>query len=237
VTDLPRLPVSDRTVGRTFTDPKTGKVWRPSTFGTVTMDSYGPVRPDGTPVDPASYDYRRAALDAMHLPKLWDRFVQNLRRAVGYDVQYFAVIEPQRRHPMATARELMSQGVECVSSTETLVEAARKMRDLDVGALPICGEDQRLKGMLTDRDIVVNCIAEGKDPNDVTAADLAQGKPVTIGADDSAEETLRTMAKYQVRRLPVIDGHQLVATVAQADVARALPNEVVGQVLEEVSEK
>jgi CBS domain-containing protein len=173
----------------------------------------------------------------MHLPKLWDRFVQNLRRAVGYDVQYFAVIEPQRRHPMATARELMSQGVECVSSTETLVEAARKMRDLDVGALPICGEDQRLKGMLTDRDIVVNCIAEGKDPNDVTAADLAQGKPVTIGADDSAEETLRTMAKYQVRRLPVIDGHQLVGIVAQADVARALPNEVVGQVLEEVSEK
>ena len=90
---------------------------------------------------------------------------------------------------MATARELMSQGVECVNPTETLVEAARKMRDLDVGALPIRGEDQRLKGMLTDRDIVVKCIAEGKDPNDVTAADLAQGKPVTIGADDSAEET------------------------------------------------
>ena len=138
---------------------------------------------------------------------------------------------------MATARELMSQGVECVSSTETLVEAARKMRDLDVGALPICGEDQRLKGMLTDRDIVVKCIAEGKDPNSLRASDLAQGKPVTIGADDSAEETLRTMAKYQVRRLPVIDGHQLVGIVAQADVARALPNEVVGQVLEEVSEE
>jgi len=138
---------------------------------------------------------------------------------------------------MATARELMTQGVECVNATESLVEAARKMRDLDVGALPICGEDQRLKGMLTDRDIVVKCIAEGKDPNDVTAAGLAQGKPVTIGADDSAEETLRTMAKYQVRRLPVIDGHKLVGIVAQADVARALPNEVVGQVLEEVSEK
>ena len=91
---------------------------------------------------------------------------------------------------MATARELMSQGVECVNSTETLVEAARKMRDLDVGALPICGEDQRLKGMLTDRDIVVKCIAEGKDPNSLRASDLAQGKPVTIGADDSAEETL-----------------------------------------------
>jgi len=138
---------------------------------------------------------------------------------------------------MATARELMSQGVECVASTETLVEAARKMRDLEVGALPICGEDQRLQGMLTDRDIVVKCIAEGKDPNSLRASDLAQGKPVTIGADDSAEETLRTMAKYQVRRLPVIDGHQLVGIVAQADVARALPNEVVGRVLEEVSEK
>jgi CBS domain-containing protein len=138
---------------------------------------------------------------------------------------------------MATARELMSQGVECVNSTETLVEAARKMRDLDVGALPICGEDQRLKGMLTDRDIVVKCIAEGKDPNSLRASDLAQRKPVTIGADDSAEETLRTMAKYQVRRLPVIDGHQLVGIVAQADVARALPNEIVGQVLEEVSEE
>jgi CBS domain-containing protein len=145
--------------------------------------------------------------------------------------------ELKEESAMATARELMTQGVECVNSTETLVDAARKMRDLDVGAMPICGEDQRLKGMLTDRDIVVKCIAEGKDPNSVKASDLAQGKPVTIGADDSAEETLRTMAKYQVRRLPVIDGHQLIGIVAQADVARALPNDVVGQVLEEVSEK
>ena len=138
---------------------------------------------------------------------------------------------------MATARDLMTKGAECVNSTETLVEAARKMRDLKVGALPICGEDQRLKGMLTDRDIVVKCLAEGKDPNAVRASDLAQGKPVTIGADDSAEEALRTMAKNQIRRLPVIDGHQLVGMVAQADVARSLPHDVVGQVLEEISEK
>jgi CBS domain-containing protein len=137
---------------------------------------------------------------------------------------------------MTTARDLMTKSAECVNSTETLVDAARKMRDLDVGALPICGEDQRLKGMLTDRDIVVKCVAEGKDPNAVRAGDLAQGKPVTIGADDSAEETLRTMAKYQVRRLPVIDGHKLVGIVAQADVAKSLPHEVVGEVLEEISE-
>jgi hypothetical protein len=97
VPDLPRLPVQARTIGRTFTDRQTGKVWRPSMFVTFTMPSYGRVRPDGSPVDPDSYDYRRAALDALHLPKLWDRLVQNLRRAVGYEVQYFAVLEPQKR--------------------------------------------------------------------------------------------------------------------------------------------
>ena len=94
--DLPRLPVANRTIGQTFTG-RDGKTWRPSMFLTVTMPSYGRVRSDGSPVDSDSYDYRRAALDAMHLAKLWDRFIQNLRRAVGYDVQYFAVLEPQKR--------------------------------------------------------------------------------------------------------------------------------------------
>jgi CBS domain-containing protein len=136
----------------------------------------------------------------------------------------------------ATARDLMSPGVECIGENETLRAAAEKMRDLDVGALPICGDDNRLKGMVTDRDIVISCVAAGQDPGAVTAGSLGQGKPVTIGADDSAEETLRTMARHQVRRLPVIDGHDLVGIVAQADVARALPPEVVGRVLAEVSE-
>lgn len=138
---------------------------------------------------------------------------------------------------MVTARELMTEGAECVGENETLVDAARKMRDLDVGALPICGEDNRLKGVLTDRDIVVSCIADGGDPSTVTASSLAQGKPVTIGADDSAEEALRTMAKHQVRRLPVIDDHTLVGMLAQADVARSLPAERAGELLAEVSEE
>jgi CBS domain-containing protein len=90
--------------------------------------------------------------------------------------------------------------------------------------------------MLTDRDIVIKCVAEGKDPDSVKAGEFGEGKPVTIGADDSAEETLRTMSKYQVRRLPVIDGHRMVGIVAQADVARELPPDVVGRVLAEVSE-
>ncbi|MCD0451949.1 replication initiation protein [Actinocorallia sp. API 0066] len=94
--DLPRRPVSSRTVGKVYTAPD-GKTFRPSLFLTLTLDSYGRVHKDGTPVDPASYDYRRAARDALHFSKLIDRFVQNLRRFVGHDVQYFAAVEPQRR--------------------------------------------------------------------------------------------------------------------------------------------
>ncbi len=136
---------------------------------------------------------------------------------------------------MTTARDLMTAHAECVGETDNLLTAAKKMKDLNVGALPICGEDHRLKGMLTDRDIVM-CLAEGNDVGSTTAGDLAQGEAITIGADDSAEETLRTMMRYQVRRLPVIDGHDLVGIVAQADVARELPHDVVGRVLAEVSE-
>ncbi|MDX6247750.1 MAG: hypothetical protein QOF10_1110 [Kribbellaceae bacterium] len=137
---------------------------------------------------------------------------------------------------MTTAREIMTPGAECVGENETLVDAARKMRDLDVGALPICGEDNRLKGVLTDRDIVVRCIAEGGDPATTVAGQLAQGKPVTIGADDSIEEALRTMTEHKVRRLPVIDGHDLVGMISLADIARALPEEATGRTVEEITQ-
>jgi hypothetical protein len=90
--DLPRRRVDSRTVGRVY-----GERFRPSLFVTATLDSYGPVRSDGTPVDPDRYDYVRAARDAIHFSRLVDRFVQNLRRFVGWDVQYFASVEPQRR--------------------------------------------------------------------------------------------------------------------------------------------
>ena len=126
-----------------------------------------------------------------------------------------------------TAREIMSGGVDCIGENETVAEAARKMAQLGVGAMPICGEDDRLKGMLTDRDIVVKVIAEGKDPNSCRAGELAQGKPVTIGADDSLEELVRTMAQHEVKRVPVIDGHRLVGVVSESDVAGAAPSELV----------
>ncbi|MEU9196559.1 CBS domain-containing protein [Streptomyces hundungensis] len=136
---------------------------------------------------------------------------------------------------MTTAREIMTSGAECIGERDSVLDAARKLAELDVGALPICGIDERLKGMLTDRDIVVKVLAKGKDPAKTQAGELAQGEAVTIGADDDAEEILRTMATHKVRRLPVIDGHQLVGIVAQADVARALPDIKVGDLLEALS--
>jgi hypothetical protein len=94
--DLPRRPVDKRTVGKTFTG-NDGRTFRPSIFLTLTCDTYGRVRGDGTPVDSSTYDYVRAARDALHFSKLVDRFVQNLRRFLGWEVQYFATVEPQRR--------------------------------------------------------------------------------------------------------------------------------------------
>jgi CBS domain-containing protein len=129
----------------------------------------------------------------------------------------------------------MTPGAVCIGENETLADAARKMRELNVGSLPICGEDNRLKGMVTDRDIVVRCIAEGGDPTTVRAGELGQGKPVTIGADDPIEEALQTMKEHQIRRLPVIDGHDLVGIVSQADVARNVDPSRVGEVVEAIS--
>jgi hypothetical protein len=94
--ELPRRKITGRTTGQVYTTPD-GKTYRPSMFLTLTCDSYGTVRDDGTPADPATYDYQRAARDAIHFPALFDRLIQNLRRYLGYDVQYFAAIEPQKR--------------------------------------------------------------------------------------------------------------------------------------------
>ncbi len=136
---------------------------------------------------------------------------------------------------MTTARDIMTPEPECIDAESTVLEAAQKLARLDVGALPICGTDHKLKGMLTDRDIVTKVLAVGKDPASCKAGELAQGEAVTIGADDDASEILRTMSEHHVRRLPVIDGHDLVGIVAQADVARALPDPQVGDLLEAIS--
>ncbi|HET6550799.1 MAG TPA: CBS domain-containing protein, partial [Solirubrobacter sp.] len=138
-------------------------------------------------------------------------------------------------HMGKTAREVMTGGAECIGENDTITDAAKRLAELNVGAMPICGEDNRLKGMLTDRDIAIKVIAQGKDPNTMKAGELAEGKPVTIGADDSVDEALRTMTDHAVRRLPVIDGHDLIGIVSQADLARSIDEEKVGDLVEAIS--
>jgi CBS domain-containing protein len=130
---------------------------------------------------------------------------------------------------MTTAREIMHAGAECIGERETLAQAARRMRDLDVGALPVCGDDGRLRGIITDRDIVLKCVATGSCSGTVTAGDLAQGEPFTIGTDASAEDVLRVMEEHRIRRLPVIDNDRPVGMISEADLARHLPEQSIAE--------
>src|SRR5688500_2197309 len=137
---------------------------------------------------------------------------------------------------MPTAREIMTPGATYVDVDLTVAEAASRMASEDFGALPVCSSEGRLQGVITDRDIVVKVIAAGLDPTSTTIGEIAGGtEVVTIGADDSAEEAIRTMKDHSVRRLPVIDGTDLVGMVSQADIARALPDAKIGDLVDAIS--
>jgi CBS domain-containing protein len=122
-----------------------------------------------------------------------------------------------------TAEDVMHEGAQCVGEGDSLRTAARMMRDLSVGALPICGRDDRLKGIITDRDIVIKCCAEGGDLDRTTAGELAGGL-VWVDASTSVEEALEVMVSHQIKRLPVIDDHRLVGMISEADLAKELPD-------------
>ncbi|MET9614863.1 CBS domain-containing protein [Kitasatospora indigofera] len=132
---------------------------------------------------------------------------------------------------MTRAGDIMHAGAECVGEHDTLADAARIMRERDVGALPICGDKQKLLGILTDRDIVLKCVAEGRDPSQVEAGELAQGRPMVVEDDEDTEQVLRVMEQYRVRRLPVINhpDHKLVGMISEADIARGLPQARVAE--------
>jgi CBS domain-containing protein len=119
---------------------------------------------------------------------------------------------------MTSARDVMHAGAFCIGENESLIDAARMMRDHEVGALPICGQDQKLKGIITDRDIVLACLAEGKDPATMKARDLA-GHLHCVRADDDIDTVLRKMELHQIRRIPVIDGDRLVGVISEVDLA------------------
>ncbi len=135
---------------------------------------------------------------------------------------------------MTTAQDIMHAGAKCIGEHESLQRAAQLMRDLDVGSLPICGDDERLHGIITDRDIVTRCVAGGADPADTTAGELAQGTPVTVTSAADVSAVLQAMEEHQIGRLPVIEDHQLIGMISRADLAQHLPQQAVGEVFEAV---
>ena len=135
-----------------------------------------------------------------------------------------------------TVREAMHEGCECINESETIIQAAKLMEQLDIGVLPICGSDDRLKGMLTDRDIVVKVLAHDMDPTTTPVSEFAQGTPVWVNADASIDEALELMRENAVKRLPVIDeDKQLCGIVTEADIATTVSKTKTGQVVEAIA--
>ncbi len=133
-------------------------------------------------------------------------------------------------------KDVMTADCECCGEDDSIQDVAKKLAELNVGAMPICGNDDKLKGMITDRDIALKVVAEGQDPSQVKASDLAQGPPVTIDSEAATDEALKTMADSQIRRLPVLDADKrLVGIVSQADVARKVDETKVGGMVESIS--
>jgi CBS domain-containing protein len=131
-----------------------------------------------------------------------------------------------------TVREAMHEGCECIGEKQPALEAAKRMEQLDIGAMPICGEDDRLKGMITDRDIVVKVLAQDKDPATTMAGELAQDSLVFVRADAPMDNALSLMQEHKVRRLPVLDENKrLCGMITEADIATHMPQEKTGEVV------
>jgi CBS domain-containing protein len=133
-------------------------------------------------------------------------------------------------------KEVMTPSPTTVEPDASVVEAARTMRERDTGIVPVV-ENGKLIGTVTDRDIVVRLIAEGRDPASATVREIASTDLVTVDPQQELDEGLRLMAQHKVRRLPVVeeDG-RLVGIVSQADVARQEDDARTGEVVEQISE-
>ena len=135
-----------------------------------------------------------------------------------------------------TIRDLMTSNPSTIEPDKTVADAAKLMRDEDAGLIPIV-EGQKLAGTITDRDIAIRVVAEGKDPQSSTVRDVMTSRLVTVDPDQDLDEALRLMAEHQVRRLPVVeeDG-RLVGIVAQADIAKHTSDEKTGEVVQQISQ-
>ena len=131
-------------------------------------------------------------------------------------------------------KEVMTSQVKTCEPDATVMEVAKVMAQEDVGPVPIV-EEGRLTGIVTDRDIVVRVVAEGRDPSSTTVGEIASRDLVTVSPDDDLDSALEQLAQNQVRRIPVVDGDRLVGIVAQADIARLGSDAKTGEVVEEIS--
>ncbi|MEV0319487.1 CBS domain-containing protein [Streptomyces sp. NPDC050658] len=138
---------------------------------------------------------------------------------------------------MTTAGDMMHRGAQWIPAHETLDRAAQLMARLDVGALPISDANERLCGILTDRDIVVGCVAMGHDPAKVTAGEMAKGTPRWVESSADVGEVLDEMQGHQIRRLPVIENKRLVGMISEADLAKHLTEEQLAGWVESVYAK
>ena len=227
---LPRRKVSNRTVGKIYTAPD-GKTFRPSLFITLTCPSYGKVSTDGTPIDPNAYDYQRAARDALHFAALFDRFMQNLRRFCGYDVQYFAAVEPQRR--LAPHIHLAIRGTVSRAELRQVIAAtyhqvwwpSTEDVEFDGDHLPIWDEhaatylDPDTGEVLPTWDEALDAIGNQDDPLHVVRfGDRFDAQGVLAGSKD-ANRCIGYVTKYLTKH--VGDCHQAV-TAVQAEHADRL---------------
>ena len=221
---LPHRPVSACTIGKTYTAPD-GKTFRPSMFVTLTCPSYGRVCEDGAPADPDTYDYRRAARDALAFAALFDRFIQNLRRFVGHDLQYFAAIEPQRRlapHVHIAIRGTISRAElrEVIAATYHQVWwPSTETVSYDGGQLPVWDEhtgtylDPATGEVLPTWDEALDAIGDQDKPLHVARfGDRFDAQGVLAGSKD-ASRCIDYLTKYLVKHLG--DCHQ-ISTDAQA---------------------
>lgn len=135
---------------------------------------------------------------------------------------------------MGQVRDVMTSNPTTCEPTATLVDAAKVMAREDVGPVPIV-EGGKLVGLVTDRDIIIRAVAEGRDVTSTTVRDVASKDLVTVTADEDLDRALQLMADNQVRRIPVVEGDRVVGIVSQADVARAADDEKTGEVVQQIS--
>jgi hypothetical protein len=228
--DLPRRSVDKRTVGRVFA----GR-YRPSTFLTLTLDSYGRVDSNGAAVDPDRYDYRRAARDAIHFPALLDRFWQNTRRCVGWDVQYFGTVEPQKRgapHFHAAVRGAIPRAELRAITAATYHQVWWPAHDQLVytgGRLPVW--DSRAKAF-TDPDTAIplptwdQACAELTQPAHVVRFGAQVHVKGILGGTEEAGRHIGYLTKYLAKSVGQAAGLDDTATDRQRDHARRLHAEL-----------